>query len=249
MKITKKHARKVLAVVDQGLVQGVGIPVPGKMCVEAAVCFALGLPHGDKPECVSPVLRKLKIKLNDAMAWPDNTHRAKGLRALAVLQLGTQGELDEEEFSNRLVVGVTQEIISETLARAAKECTYEENQKALLSVAEKCKNSHTWMKARDSVRFKHDVTNTQGWDNDYSTMVTSFDICQKMYNVAGLRPAWDLVVADVTSAVNIAASNGNWRVLVKFATIVADILIAMKVPAVKWLDLLDINKETSSHVR
>lgn len=61
-------AKKVLATVDAGLVQGVGQPAPGQMCVEAAVCFALGLPHGDNPPCVAPAVRALKIRLNDA-AW------------------------------------------------------------------------------------------------------------------------------------------------------------------------------------
>ena len=65
-KITRAVARKVLQVVDAGLVSGVGKPKPGEMCVEAAVCLALGLPHGDDPQCVSRALRSLKIRLNDS---------------------------------------------------------------------------------------------------------------------------------------------------------------------------------------
>lgn len=49
-------AKKVLEVVDAGLSSGVGNPIPGQMCVEAAVCYALGLPHGDDPACVSRAL-------------------------------------------------------------------------------------------------------------------------------------------------------------------------------------------------
>jgi hypothetical protein len=63
--ITESIARKVLEIVDAGLVKGVGNPKAGQMCVEAAVCFALDLPHGDDPQCVSRALRKLKINLND----------------------------------------------------------------------------------------------------------------------------------------------------------------------------------------
>ena len=33
-------ARKVLTTIDAGLVAGLGEPVAGQMCVEAAVCFA-----------------------------------------------------------------------------------------------------------------------------------------------------------------------------------------------------------------
>ena len=41
MELSREVALKVLQTVDAGLVRGVGKPVPGQMCVEAAVCFAL----------------------------------------------------------------------------------------------------------------------------------------------------------------------------------------------------------------
>lgn len=53
--LTKKDARKVLEVVDAGLVSGLGVAEPGKMCVEAAICYALGYEHGDQPKCVAAV--------------------------------------------------------------------------------------------------------------------------------------------------------------------------------------------------
>jgi len=71
IEITREMATKVRDLVDVGLVSGVGEPEAGKMCVEAAVCFALGLPHGDDPKCVAEPLRRLKIRLNDA-AWSSN---------------------------------------------------------------------------------------------------------------------------------------------------------------------------------
>lgn len=43
MKITKQHAAKVLAVVDKGLVYGLGEPIPGQMCGEAG--NGIGDPH------------------------------------------------------------------------------------------------------------------------------------------------------------------------------------------------------------
>ena len=80
--ITQAVAAKVLNVVDKGLTMGLGEREPGQFCVEAAVCYALGLPHGDNPDCVAPTLRALKIRLNDA-SWSSNQARAKGLRRLA----------------------------------------------------------------------------------------------------------------------------------------------------------------------
>src|SRR3954463_9346323 len=100
--ITATIAKKVLKTVDAGLVSGKGIPKPGEMCVEAAVCYALGLPHGDDPACVSRALRQLKIRLNDSR-WSSDQARAKGLRRLAVAQLGSAGELDDREFARRVV--------------------------------------------------------------------------------------------------------------------------------------------------
>ena len=75
--ITREIAQKVLTAVDAGLVKGKGIQKPGQMCVEAAVCYALGLPHSDDPKCVSRALRQLKIRLNDSN-WSSNKARAKG---------------------------------------------------------------------------------------------------------------------------------------------------------------------------
>jgi hypothetical protein len=101
MIITKHHIKSLHMLLDEGLVKGMGEPEPGKMCVEAAVCYALGLPHGDDPQCVAPSLRALKIGLNDAY-WSSNKARAEGLRRLAIVQLGSKDVLDEQVFIQRL---------------------------------------------------------------------------------------------------------------------------------------------------
>ena len=98
VEITREVAAKVLSIVDAGLSEGLGNPKPGEMCVEAAVCYALGLPHGDDPGCVALVLRQLKIALNDKR-WSSNAARAKGLRRLSIIQLGTRDELDDKAFA------------------------------------------------------------------------------------------------------------------------------------------------------
>lgn len=101
--INESLARKVLETVDAGLCRGLGQPVPGHMCVEAAVCFAMGLPHSDEPTCVSGALRSFKIKLNDA-PWSSNESRAKGMRRLAIAQLGTAGALDDIAFARSVAL-------------------------------------------------------------------------------------------------------------------------------------------------
>src|SRR3989449_8977757 len=115
--ITKALAAKVLEVVDAGLIKGLGKPIPGQMCVEAAVCFALGEPHGDEPSCVGAAVRAFKIRLNDAR-WSSNAARTKGLRELAVAQLGSN-TIDQQQFAQLLVIEVVRTFLP-LLFRARK---------------------------------------------------------------------------------------------------------------------------------
>lgn len=96
--INQKLATKVLDIVDQGLCSGVGEQKPGKMCVEAAVCFAMGEPHSDQPTCVFYSVRDCKIELNDNLPWKSNSERAEGLRKISVLQLGSNAMKDRGNF-------------------------------------------------------------------------------------------------------------------------------------------------------
>jgi hypothetical protein len=119
IEITRDIAARVLETVDAGLVSGLGDPIPGKMCVEAAVCYALGLPHGDDPGCVAEPLRRLKIRLNDAR-WSSDQARAKGLRRLALAQLGSAGVLDHKEFRRRVVEMTIRRAVPVALRAAAR---------------------------------------------------------------------------------------------------------------------------------
>jgi hypothetical protein len=97
-KITKTQAQKVLSVVDKGLSGGLGKRVPGMMCVEAAVCFAFGEEHGDEPTCVHHDLRDIKIGLNDFRGWKNKKDRARGMRRLAIAQLGSVSNFNSKKF-------------------------------------------------------------------------------------------------------------------------------------------------------
>lgn len=112
MIITKVQAQKVLDVIDKGLTQGVGRPIPGQMCVEAAVCYAFGEPHDDKPKCVDAVLSQVKIHLNDHNAWKrgksktglnPKAARTHGLRRLGVIQLGSRDAIDSKLLVEHLM--------------------------------------------------------------------------------------------------------------------------------------------------
>lgn len=96
--ITLERAKKVLAVVDKGLIAGIGEPIPGEMCVEAAVAYAFGEKHTDQPKCVAPFIRSIKIDMNDEGDWSSPQNRASGLRRVAIAQLGTAGKITETQF-------------------------------------------------------------------------------------------------------------------------------------------------------
>lgn len=87
------------------------------MCVEAAVCFALDLPHGDKPPCVGSAVRAAKIQLND-FNWSSPTARARGMRKLSLAQLGSE-TIDQADFVRRLTFLVITKMLPKTL-RGAK---------------------------------------------------------------------------------------------------------------------------------
>ena len=91
------------AILARGLSSGVG-ERSGQMCIEAAICATLDLPHADDPGCVDPVVRAFKIALNDA-PWSSAAARAKGLRALGLAQLGSAGTIDGQRFVEAVAGG------------------------------------------------------------------------------------------------------------------------------------------------
>lgn len=118
MKITRDDAKKVLEIVDQGLCQGAGTSAtPGQVCVEQAVTMALGLPFSDDPKCVGRAVRLFKMELNDSN-WSSNAARAKGMKRLAIAQLGSD-QIDQDKFRNELQRGTIARIVPIALRAAA----------------------------------------------------------------------------------------------------------------------------------
>lgn len=118
-KIDESLVRKLLCTVDAGLTHGLGQPIPGQMCVEAAISYALGEPHGDGPSCVEPCVRNGKIILNDA-CWSSNAARTKGMRAVAIAQLGSMGVVNGALYTRRLTEATIREIVPIAMRAAAK---------------------------------------------------------------------------------------------------------------------------------
>lgn len=140
IQITREIAQNVLTTIDAGLVCGVGIPVPGRMCVEAAVCYAMCLPPGDQPFCVASSLRALMIALNDA-DWSTPAARACGLRRLGLAQLGTKDALNEAQFVTRVLNLASTKRLPKALRAAASVHKAPEHQSALNSAAAQCESA------------------------------------------------------------------------------------------------------------
>jgi hypothetical protein len=117
MEVNEALARKVLDTVNAGLVSGIGVPEPGKMCVEAAVCYAMGLPHSDQPTCVGEAVRAFKIRLNDSR-WSSDKARTNGMRKLAIAQLGSN-VIDQKAFARIVAEQCIRQIVPIALRAAA----------------------------------------------------------------------------------------------------------------------------------
>jgi hypothetical protein len=119
VEINQELAQKVLDTIGHGLVRGLGEQEHGKMCVEAAVCYAMGLPHSDKPTCVGEAVREYKIRINDSN-WTSDAARAKGMKRVAVAQLGSE-HIDQLIFAKRVAVLSINQILSKVLRDAKLE--------------------------------------------------------------------------------------------------------------------------------
>jgi len=142
MNTNYKNVRKKLTnLADKGFVRGLGKPEPGALCVEAAVCLALGEPHSDKPTCVHEADRGLAIRLNDS-PWSSNTARAEAMLPLALAQLGTAGT-DRKEWVDAVVEGTVRVIVPIALRAAASTKGNEKHAEALAAAAKRCEDEGT----------------------------------------------------------------------------------------------------------
>ena len=222
--ITEAVVRKLLATVDAGLIVGMGSPVPGQMCVEAAVCYALGLPHGDNPDCVAPAVRALKIRLNDS-CWSSDSARAKGMRRLAVIQLGTTDNIDEQEFAKRTAVAAIRICVPFAL-RAAAKCAKGEHVAALLDAALLCQNAPTYDSAIGAKKAASAYANAYAY---------------AAYAAAAYAYA-NAAYAAYAAYAAAAAANAAYAaddMLSQFAEAVVQILVDLKAPGAVWLPLTE----------
>ena len=231
MEITEVHAKRILELLSHGLVSGLGTPEPGKMCIEAVVNHALGRPHGDDPGCVHESLRSLKIRLNDSN-WSSNAARAKGLTRLGLAQLGSKGVLDTEEFRQRVNTLRIQMLVPIRFRIAAKKQKTAEHRGLLEAAAlmlEQAPTRDNCIKARDTA------------NNVYKAADEAAD-------AAAYAAAYAAADADADEAADAAADADRDKILSDFAEAVVQILIDMKAPGCKWLELAPLASLTNERV-
>lgn len=237
--INLEVARKVLQTIDAGLVYGIGNPVPGQMCVEAAVCYALDLPHGDDPGCVAPALRSLKIRLNDSN-WSSNQARANGLRRLGLAQLGSKGTLDEDEFRRRVVELAIRKCVPAALRAAASVHKDAKHQAALNAAANKCESEANRSSALEAKQIAAAADAAAAAYASAAAAYASADAAAAYASAASAYAADAAADAYADAAAAYAArKQARDNALAAFAEDVVQILIEMKAPGCQWLHLTE----------
>ena len=255
MQITQELVTKINTLLDSGLCFGVGKPKPGKMCVEAAICYALDLPHGDDPGCVMPSLRRLKIRLNDSR-WSTNKARAEGLRRLAIAH-GSKG-MDEKDFAKRVATMTIRTVVPGALRSAAKRLTGEHSTR-LLAIALKCEQEPTLENAMEAKAAAFAAYAAAAYAAAYATAATAAyayaayayayaaaaDADAAAYATAAYATAAYAAYAyayaaaadadAAATAAYAAAAAATDKLLAEFAENVVQILIDMKAPGTEWL--------------
>ncbi len=249
MEINIAVARKVLEVVDAGLVRGVGEPKPGQMCVEAAVCYALGLPHGDDPQCVSHALRSLKIALNDK-AWSSDAARGQGLRRLALAQLGSRDHLDDVEFTKRVTTMTIRVLVPLALRVAADKHPDDKHKITMRAAADECERNPVKAAANAAANAADTAADAAAYTAAYAadtaanaadTAANAADAAAYAADAAANAAAYAAAYAANAAAyaAAYAAYAARDKVLDQFAEEVVQILIEMKAPGCQWLSLTE----------
>jgi len=229
MNITRAHAETIVELLGHGLVKGIGVQERGQMCVEAAVCYALGVPHGDDPGCVSPALRQLKIRLNDA-DWSSTMARANGLKRLALAQLGSKNVLNDPAFIRRVVDVTIRRVVPISLRAAAR--VHPDYATALEACAVQCEQEGT-RESCDKARLVAASAAAAADAADAAYAAYAADASAAAAADAATRAA---AAADAAAAAN-GLSIVSDRVLADYAEWIVEILIDMDAPGVQWLDL------------
>jgi hypothetical protein len=223
--LNEEIAIKVRDTVACGLSHGLGIQKPGEMCIEAAVCYAYGLPHNDNPPCVGVAVRRFKIRLNDSK-WSSPQARAKGMIGIAIAQLGSN-EIDQKEFAKR----VTLKTINQIISNIAK--------KHLPEVEEEMRLVTDLVRASELCRMvRRYAADAYAAGAAADAAAYAADAAAYAADAAAYAAAYAAYAADYA-----AYADGD-KILIQSANICLEVLKELNSPECKYLYLLDNFKTT-----
>lgn len=240
VEINEALAKKVLDVVDCGLSSGLGGPRPGEMCVEAAVCYAMGMPHGDSPSCVGDVVRKYKLQINDAR-WSSKAARAKGMRRVAIAQLGSN-KIDQAAFARLIVLEAIRQLLPVALLAAAR--ANPSHEKALEIAAFGCEEITEFAQIFGAVKMAMAAADAADDDSAAACAAASYDAAADYadYADAAADYADAAAAAYAYAAYAVASADGSGncdRILHMAAEICVQALIKLGSPGCEWLALTE----------
>lgn len=216
MEITTDVASCVLEVVDQGL------------------CSGVGQPHGGQPACVAQALRRFEIGLNDA-CWSSDAARAKGLRRIAIAQLGTAGTLDERLFAEKVSKAVISHLLPKALRSAASALGlwHLSHQLNLLRAADRCETEGSTAAAKAAKAAYAAKAVKAAHAAAYKAAYASY----AAEAAADAAKAAAYAAADAAVYAAADAAKAADELLSEFAEVVVQILVEMETPGSKFLHL------------
>ncbi|WP_293811300.1 hypothetical protein [uncultured Bosea sp.] len=242
--LTRELIEKMLTTIDAGVTPGLGSRIPGEMCVEAAISYALGLPHSDDPQCVNSAVRSFVIHLND-VAWSSTAARAAGMRRLAIAQLGTRETLDSKVFISRMIDLINRVYVpivirsvagfhpSPTLTRkleaAAHRCADTGSHDAVLDAAGVVESAAS---SRFRLSKKH-----RNMVNSAASFVTDIAIATDDEIFAPLAPAKATTLALDTASTLVHCSDNPDTLLAAYAEAIVQVLSELRAPGIRWMPL------------
>ena len=205
------------------------------MCVEAAVNYAMGLPHGDNPSCVGDAVRRFKIALNDSNAWTSKAARAKGLRRVAIAQLGSD-KIDQFKFLKALALETIRQILPIALRNVGVRHPHLATEFEALSAS--CEAATNLFRARRAASTA-----------DSATYAAHAAVGQgAAYNLSAAHAAYNLSAAMTVGAAASTATHAASvhadpdKILTLSAEIAVQILIKMGCQGCEWLDLVPLEQ-------
>jgi len=222
-KLTEEKVNKLIETIECGLVEGIGIPKPGKMCVMHAISLIIeGVPDQDNPKCVAPLIISFDIGLNDSN-WSSNKARGKGMLREAIAKLGST-EINIDKWRKLVMDEIGKEILPNWIRYTAG-ARYRTGHFTYLQKIES-------LKMADELESGKRTLTSKSFGRKY--------YCNKLLTQVRLITALSSPVKFIYHLADFKTSKLKWdTLLTKLADISADALVKCKTEGSKFLYLLD----------